>query len=95
MSTEPDMQNQQDVDSNQRQAMIPFRLNSYLTALAISSALSIAAPILASLIEYGLPLFFKALLALDLVLYFIALLSIVITLLRILLTVFIYDYHDP
>ena len=42
MSSEPDLQNQQDVDNNQRQAMIPFRLDSYLIALTFSVILNIA-----------------------------------------------------
>ena len=95
MSTEPDLQNQQDVNSNQRQPMLPFRLNSYLTALTLSVILNIAILFSAPLIKYCLPLLLTAIATLGLVLYFIALLSIVITLLRILLTVFIYDYHDP
>ena len=94
MSTEPDLQNQQDVANNQRQPALPFRLNSYLIALAISSALSIAAPILACLIEYGLPFLLKTIIALSVVVLWIAVLSAIIIFLLILTTIFIYDFND-
>ena len=94
MSTEPEQEIQEEVDNNQRQAMIPFRLNSYLIALAISSALSIAAPILASLIEYGMPFLLKTIIVLCVVIFWITILSVVVISLRILTTIFIYDYND-
>lgn len=94
MSTEPEQQIQDEVDNNPRQVLLPFRRRPYLIVLIISIVLNIAVPFSVPLITYGLPLLLKALLGLGFVLYYVALLSVVITLLRILTTVFIYDFND-